>query len=79
MQTSETIHPDKIEHQEAPKVDWHVGAIQSVQSEQGVYVFRGAHASIMLQPVNDHVVRVKLLLDHALDLKSTIAVQKRGL
>ncbi|MFC3799509.1 glycoside hydrolase family 31 protein [Cohnella sp. GCM10012308] len=78
MQTSETIHPDKIEHQEAPKVDWHVGAIQSAQNEQGVYVFRGEHASIMLQPVNAYVVRVKLLLDHARDLKSTIAVQKEA-
>ncbi|CAI6077611.1 glycoside hydrolase family 31 protein [Cohnella sp. JJ-181] len=75
MQTSETIHPDKIEHDDKPKIDWHIGAIQSVLSEQGVYVFRGEHASIMLQPVNDHIVRVKLLLDHALDVKSTIAVQ----
>lgn len=78
MQTSETIHPNKGELQAAAKHNWRIGAIQSVRSEQGVYLFRGENASIMLQPVNENIVRVKLLLDHTLALKTTIAVQQEA-
>jgi alpha-glucosidase len=76
MQTSETIHPDKSDISTVIESNWHIGAIQSVSCEpQGVYLFRGKNATVLLQPVNAYVVRVKLLLDHAADLSTTIAVQ----
>ncbi|MGF7049574.1 alpha-glucosidase [Paenibacillus sp. DS2015] len=78
MKTSETIHPDKGNLKVVSNNDWVMGSIRSVKHEQGTYLFRGEYASIMLQPVNDYIVRVKLLLDHHIDLRTTIAVQEEA-
>lgn len=74
MQTSETIHPEKSGRRTSVQNKQVVGAIQACIREQEGYVFRGEGASLLLQPVNDHVLRVKLLPDHRTDLRSTIAV-----
>jgi alpha-glucosidase len=77
MQTSETIHPDKSDINTIIESNWRMGSIQSVHCEkQGVYLFRSENATLLLQPVNDYVVRVKLLIDHVVDLSTTIAVQE---
>jgi len=79
MQTSETIHPDLKQAEAIVEKKWSIGAIQSATYQSdGIYLFKAEHATVMLQPVNDYTVRVKLLLDHALDASSTIAVQKEA-
>ncbi|KGE18204.1 glycoside hydrolase family 31 protein [Paenibacillus wynnii] len=75
MKTSETIHPDHSTHSVVTSNKWVMGSIESVKYELGVFLFKGENASIMLQPVNDHIVRVRMLLDHRIDLRTTIAVQ----
>lgn len=75
MQTSETIHPDKGGTLDPGTSDWGIGAIQAVKQEAGAYLFRGDNATLMLQPVNDSIVRVKLLVDHKPNLETTIAVE----
>lgn len=78
MKTSETIHPDNSSVKVDTTKDWVVGSIEAVKHEKGTYLFRGENASIMLQPVNEYIVRVKLLLDHHFDWRSTIAVQEEA-
>ncbi|GAA0137413.1 glycoside hydrolase family 31 protein [Paenibacillus sp. YSY-4.3] len=81
MKTSETIHPDQIELKTSAPAGARpvlVGSISSYKEEQGVYLFQGENASIMLQPVNDYIVRVKLLPGHQFDLRSTIAIQQEA-
>ncbi|MFC4102650.1 glycoside hydrolase family 31 protein [Paenibacillus xanthanilyticus] len=75
MLTSETIHPDKGGMLTRIESSWRIGMIQAVLEQEGAYVFRGEQASLMLQPVNASIVRVKLLPDHREDRGTTIAVQ----
>lgn len=77
MQTSETIHPDKKDSKTIIEKHWNLGKIQSViHSTDEVYLFKSENATIMVQPVNEYIVRVKLLIDHVQDMSTTIAVQK---
>lgn len=79
MQTSETIHPDMKNSTSGAEKKWNPGKIQSViQQSDEYYLFKTEHAAILLQPVNDYTVRVKLLLEPIADLSSTIAVQQEA-
>ncbi|MBB3107999.1 alpha-glucosidase [Paenibacillus phyllosphaerae] len=75
MLTSETIHPDKGGTLTLGASDWRIGTILAADEREGAYYFRGENATLMLQPVNGSVVRVKLLPDHREDKHTTIAVQ----
>ncbi|MFB9330804.1 TIM-barrel domain-containing protein [Paenibacillus aurantiacus] len=78
MLTSETIHPDKGGTLTLNEGGWQIGAILAVDLREDAYYFRGENATLMLQPVNAAVVRVKLLPDHREDKATTIAVQSEA-
>lgn len=83
MKTSETIHPDKVELKSIASVvsdagSMFLGSISSYREVQGAYLFQGENASIMIQPVNEQIIRIKLLLDHQMDLRSTITIQQEA-
>ncbi|WP_020617466.1 glycoside hydrolase family 31 protein [Paenibacillus daejeonensis] len=83
MQTSETIHPDMMEAT-VPNRRWTPGRLgAAVEPQKGIYVIQAEFAQILLQPVSDAIVRIKLLLDPGKafdreDLNSTIAVQQEA-
>jgi len=79
MQTSENIHPDKqLSLGDQDKL-WTPGAITDVKVfEEGAYVFETEKAAIMLQPVNEHIIRVKLMTASERSLKTTLAVQQEA-
>lgn len=78
MQTSEAILPDKPGVKKVQSDRWKVGAVVSYRMEQGAYIFHGENASILVQPVNETIVRVRLLADQQLGMDSTIAVQQEA-
>src|SRR5690606_29442978 len=54
-----------------------IGSIVSVNyAKDNMYLFQAENATIMVQPVNEDIVRVKLLLHHTKDFSTTIAIEQ---
>lgn len=77
MKTSENIHPDKQQGLDIEEKLWTPGAITAAKAlEEGGYLFETERAAILLQPVTEQIIRVKLMTDQELSYKTTIAVQQ---
>lgn len=77
MQTSESIHPNKNNADTKLNNDWSIGSIVSVKhAGDNRFLFQAENATIMVQPVNEDIVRVKLLLHHTEDFSTTIAIEQ---